>query len=137
MSNSIYAGIDLGSISLNLVIIDSNARLQEGIYVRTKGQPLHTLLRVLHDLSSKYEFLDNIFITGSGRNILSELFSCNAVNETGGMQACIAQAHGCIQSVDREGRVHIVNLVPGLPYFLHGRKQYFLVVETAYYEFLN
>ncbi|MEQ8167799.1 MAG: acyl-CoA dehydratase activase [Candidatus Eremiobacterota bacterium] len=81
MSNSIYAGIDLGSISLNLVIIDSNSRLQEGIYVRTKGQPLHTLLRVLQDLSSTYELLDNIFITGSGRNILSELFSCNAVNE--------------------------------------------------------
>jgi len=81
MSNSICAGIDLGSISLNLVIIDSNARLLEGIYVRTKGQPLHTLLKVLHDLSSKYELLDNIFITGSGRNILSELFSCSAVNE--------------------------------------------------------
>jgi len=81
MGRHFFAGIDLGSISLNLVIIDGNARILQGVYERTNGQPLHTLLKILQDLSSKHTALDNLFITGSGRGILSSLFSCSAVNE--------------------------------------------------------
>jgi hypothetical protein len=36
----------------------------------------------------------------------------------------------------RKRRVHIVDLVTGCPYFLHGRKQPGLIIETAYNKFL-
>jgi predicted CoA-substrate-specific enzyme activase len=81
MTSPVFAGIDLGSISLNVVIIDNNASMLTGVYERINGRPLHTLLKVLHTLSARYSSLDNIFVTGSGRNTLSRLFSCKAVNE--------------------------------------------------------
>jgi predicted CoA-substrate-specific enzyme activase len=81
MSGPVFSGIDLGSISLNLVIIDADAGMLQGVYERTNGQPLHTLLMVLQDLSKRHDSIDNIYVTGSGRKILSGLFSCGAVNE--------------------------------------------------------
>ncbi len=81
MERPFYAGIDLGSVSLNLVVIDKGGRILEGVYERTEGQPLSSLLMVLKRLSASYGELDGLSVTGSGRNMLSKIFSCEAVNE--------------------------------------------------------
>jgi len=81
MDRPVFAGIDLGSISLNLVLMDNDAGIMKEVYERTNGRPLHCLLNVLNSLSARHTTIDGLCITGSGRNKLSGLFSCGAVNE--------------------------------------------------------
>ncbi len=35
-----YLGIDVGSVSTNLVLLDDNMNVVEKIYIRTKGSPI-------------------------------------------------------------------------------------------------
>jgi len=41
--NTYYLGIDVGSVSTNLVIIDNNDNIQEKIYLKTNGQPIKAI----------------------------------------------------------------------------------------------
>ena len=35
-----FLGIDVGSVSTNLVVIDEDGRLLSKVYLRTRGQPI-------------------------------------------------------------------------------------------------
>ena len=59
----------------------------------------------------------------------------DAVDEAGGMQARFTQAHGMVEPMHRERRVHIVDLKAGLAYFFHRRKKHFLIIKKANNEF--
>ena len=39
----LYLGVDAGSVSINLVLIDSRYRLIEKLYLRTQGRPIEVL----------------------------------------------------------------------------------------------
>ncbi len=38
-----YMGIDVGSVSTDIVIVDENINLIESIYLRTKGRPIDAI----------------------------------------------------------------------------------------------
>jgi len=40
-------GIDIGSVSLNIAVIDKELQLLESVYERTRGQPIPVLIDVL------------------------------------------------------------------------------------------
>ncbi|MGE4283191.1 MAG: acyl-CoA dehydratase activase [Clostridia bacterium] len=72
--NTYYLGIDVGSVSTNLVLIDENARVFKKLYIRTQGQPIKALkegLKVLR-LGIKDDFMIlGVGTTGSGRQLAS------------------------------------------------------------------
>ncbi len=78
---SFYMGIDLGSVSLNIVVIDEARDIKTAIYRRTDGQPLITLCACLEDLRKDFEIFDGIIATGSGRKLVSDLLGAPDVNE--------------------------------------------------------
>ena len=45
--SKIFMGIDVGSVSLNIAVIDEKLRLLESVYERTRGQPIPVLIDVL------------------------------------------------------------------------------------------
>ena len=47
-------GIDIGSVTAKVVILDDADNIIESKYVRTKGQPVETVLAILKDLLAKY-----------------------------------------------------------------------------------
>ena len=50
-----YLGIDVGSVSTNLVILDKGMNVVEKIYLRTKGRPIQTIqegFKILNSLTS-------------------------------------------------------------------------------------
>src|SRR5687767_10295970 len=51
------------------------------------------------------------------------------------MQAGIPQAHGLIQSMNRERGKYLVDLIPGTACLFYSRKQYRFLVKIAHYEF--
>ena len=76
-----YLGIDVGSVSTNLVILDKDMNVIEKIYLRTKGRPIQTIQEGFKILKEKYDGKEIIAAgtTGSGRQIASTLIGADAV----------------------------------------------------------
>lgn len=77
-----YIGVDVGSVSTNLVIIDENDRVVEKLYLRTGGQPINVLINGMQLLGEKVGKDLNIKgagTTGSGRQLASVIIGADIV----------------------------------------------------------
>ena len=92
-----YLGIDIGSVSTNLVVIDADGNLVKEIYLRTQGRPIEVVDRGLKEIEAELgEVLDirGVGTTGSGRELIGELVGADTVNDeitahkTGSMHVC-------------------------------------------------
>ena len=92
-----YLGIDIGSVSTNLVVIDADGNLLKEIYLRTQGRPIEVVDRGLKEIEAEMaESLDirGVGTTGSGRELIGELVGADTVNDeitahkTGSMHVC-------------------------------------------------
>ena len=78
-----HLGIDIGSVSLKLVIVDGQGNLLFHKYHRTRGQPIHTTQKTLQALLVEHGNLKirNLMITGSGKDLLSQSLQVDTINE--------------------------------------------------------
>ena len=99
ISNKIeaYLGIDIGSVSTNLVVIDAAGNLLKEIYLPTQGRPIEVVDRGLKEIEAELgPQLDirGVGTTGSGRELIGELVGADTVNDeitahkTGAMHVC-------------------------------------------------
>ncbi|HOO32447.1 MAG TPA: acyl-CoA dehydratase activase [Thermotogota bacterium] len=78
----IYVGIDVGSVSVNVVAVDERNRIIFKTYDRTNGQPLEIIRRGLNNL---YRFIDGeyevagIGTTGSGRELAGTIVGADVI----------------------------------------------------------
>ena len=82
MSKKVYLGIDVGSVSINVVFIDDENQVLYSSYTRTEGQPIVSLKRAL--LKMMNAFTEEITVvgvgtTGSGRQIAGLLVGADIV----------------------------------------------------------
>lgn len=80
----VYLGIDIGSVSTNLALIDDDDNLIKEIYVRTEGRPIEVVNKGLRDI--EIEFGSRIRVravgtTGPGRELIGALVGADAVND--------------------------------------------------------
>ena len=85
-------GIDVGSVSAKVVVMDEADRVIEWHYVRTKGQPVETVLAILEQVLPRYatDRFELVAATGTGGKLIAELLGAQFVNEI------IAQAAGTV-----------------------------------------
>lgn len=79
-----YLGIDVGSVSTNLVVIDEVGKLCKEIYLYTEGRPIEIVTRGLRQIQTELgSFLDvrGVGTTGSGRELIGELIGADTVND--------------------------------------------------------
>src|SRR5271157_1725921 len=81
---SAFLGIDVGSVSTNLALLDEEGRLLHGIYLRTSGRPIEVVQEGLQEIDRL--FRDRIVVrgvgtTGSGRELIGELVGADTVND--------------------------------------------------------
>ncbi|MFH1071316.1 MAG: acyl-CoA dehydratase activase, partial [Candidatus Glassbacteria bacterium] len=79
-----YLGIDIGSVSTNLVLIDSDRNVLKEIYLRTDSRPIEVVGRGLREI--ELELGDKVQIrgvgtTGSGRELIGELVGADTIND--------------------------------------------------------
>lgn len=77
-----FLGIDVGSVSTNLVVIDENQNILENLYLRTKGQPIKVIQEGLQLLKNKLNDRINIAgvgTTGSGRVLSGVIVGADVV----------------------------------------------------------
>lgn len=64
-----YLGIDVGSVSTDLVVMDEDQKIIEQLYLQTKGDPIEAVREGLRQLSGRFRDGDikGVGTTGSGR----------------------------------------------------------------------
>lgn len=78
----IYIGIDVGSVSTNVIAVDNDLNVLSKQYIRTNGQPLESVKQGLRNL--KEEFADGVKVlgvgaTGSGRQLTGIMVGADVV----------------------------------------------------------
>ncbi|MGM0470993.1 MAG: acyl-CoA dehydratase activase [Bacillota bacterium] len=77
-----YLGIDVGSVSINLVVLDDSGEVIKKIYLRTKGQPIDVVQQGLkelgEDLPEELE-IAGVGTTGSGRNLIGVVVGADTI----------------------------------------------------------
>jgi len=76
-----YMGVDVGSVSTNVVLLDNSLNVIEKLYLRTKGKPIKVIQEGLKILSEKYDTrqIRSVGTTGSGRHMASFLIGADIV----------------------------------------------------------
>ena len=79
-----YLGLDIGSVSTNLVLMNEGGDVVHEIYLRTQGRPVEVVNQGLHEL--KRLFGDQVTVcgvgtTGSGRELIGELVGADSIND--------------------------------------------------------
>jgi predicted CoA-substrate-specific enzyme activase len=92
MVNRLYLGIDVGSISVKLALLDEGRNILSTSYHRLRGQPLPTVYRALEELLERVDsrHISRVGVTGSGGRLVGELLGAEMVNEV------IAQAQATV-----------------------------------------
>lgn len=80
-STTYYLGIDIGSVSLDVVVINDAKELKASVYRRTQGEPLLLLLEVLRDLRKEFQSFHGAVTTGSGRETVAGILGVVPINE--------------------------------------------------------
>jgi predicted CoA-substrate-specific enzyme activase len=92
-----YLGIDIGSVSTNLVVLDGQRNLLKEIYLATEGRPIEVVTRGLAEIQEELGrrlMIGGVGTTGSGRELIGELVGADIVTDeitahkTGAMHVC-------------------------------------------------
>lgn len=76
-----YLGVDVGSVSTDIVLLNDRMQVIESVYLRTKGKPIQAIQQGLRVLKDKYS--ENQVcaagVTGSGRQIAAALIGADSI----------------------------------------------------------
>jgi len=94
-----FMGIDIGSVSLNIAVIDEKLRLLESVYERTRGQPIPVLIDILEDLEKDFPEPCGTVCTGSGRDLIADVMGVDKENEIITQAKAVAYFHPGVRTV--------------------------------------
>ncbi len=103
-----YLGIDIGSVSTNLVVVDEAGEVVFDSYLRTAGRPVEAVQQGLTELKAAWG--DRIIVagvgtTGSGRELVGEFVGADVVNDeitahkTGAVHVSSARAGALVDTI--------------------------------------
>jgi len=94
ITDTYYLGIDVGSVSTNLVVIDNYDKVIEKLYLKTSGQPIKVLCEGLVLIGNRLEKITSICgvgTTGSGRQLAGIIAGADIVKNEITSHAVAAQ----------------------------------------------
>lgn len=77
-----YLGIDVGSVSTNVVVMDADENILEKLYIRTQGKPIQALKQGLQTMKEKLDEdveILGVGTTGSGRQLAAVMVGADVV----------------------------------------------------------
>ncbi len=119
-----YLGLDIGSVSTNVVVIDEFGAVIHDVYLRTAGRPIEAVQQGLAEVErlwgSRLE-IRGVGTTGSGRELIAEFVGADVVNDE-------ITAH-------KTGAIHISETLGGEPvdtiFEIGGQDSKFISIENG------
>jgi len=96
----VFIGIDIGSVTTKLAVIDEQGNLLKGIYTKTQARPIEVVKNGLREIENELGHsieTRGVGTTGSGRELIGELINADTIKDeitahkTGAMH--ISQTH--------------------------------------------
>jgi predicted CoA-substrate-specific enzyme activase len=94
-----FMGIDIGSVSLNIAVIDEKVHVLDSVYERTRGQPIPVLINVFKSLEKDFPELCGAVCTGSGRDLIADVMGVDKENEIITQAKAVAYFHPGVRTV--------------------------------------
>ena len=94
MAGRYYLGIDVGSVSTNIVLIDEKENVVEKLYLRTGGQPINALRSGMKTLKTRLGSgieIGGVGTTGSGRQLAGVIVGADVIKNEITAHAVAAQ----------------------------------------------
>jgi predicted CoA-substrate-specific enzyme activase len=118
-----YLGLDIGSVSTNVVAIDESGTVIHDVYLRTAGRPIEAVQEGLSEVERLWGArlqIRGVGTTGSGRELIAEVVGADAVNDE-------ITAH-------KTGAIHISSTLGGEPvdtiFEIGGQDSKFISIEN-------
>jgi predicted CoA-substrate-specific enzyme activase len=94
-------GIDVGSVTAKAVVLDEAGKIIESRYIRTRGQPVETVLAILEDLLKAYPAgrFKGAAATGTGGQLIATLLGIPFVNEITAQAAGTTHFHPEVRTI--------------------------------------
>jgi predicted CoA-substrate-specific enzyme activase len=94
-------GIDIGSVTAKVAVLDAGDNIVESRYTRTWGQPVEIILTILEDIFTKYppDKFEVAASTGTGGQIIADILGISFVNEITAQAAGTARFHPEVQTI--------------------------------------
>ena len=104
-NKQIHLGFDLGSISINTVVMDDDRNILENRYDLCHGKPFELFNSILRDLESAYIECDIgiIGLTGTGGELASELIGGSYINEIVAQSTSVAHLYPEVRTIIEMG----------------------------------
>jgi predicted CoA-substrate-specific enzyme activase len=101
----INIGIDIGSVSIDTVVLDENRKLLESRYDYCHGRPFHTLRSLLSGILEKHDFesVANVALTGTGGLLASELIGGYFINEIIAQSSSVSRHYPQVRTIIEMG----------------------------------
>ena len=83
MNKNLYLGVDIGSVSVKVVLLSPDGEILRSYYQRSNGQPLPTLKSILENLFGQFNPADikSLATTGTGGKLINSILGGSFVNE--------------------------------------------------------
>jgi len=103
-----YLGIDVGSVSTNVVAMDEWGAVIQDVYLRTAGRPIEAVQQCLTEIEKNWGgrlAIQGVGTTGSGRELIAELVGADSVNDeitahkTGALHVCASQGSEPVDTI--------------------------------------
>ncbi|MGE5582637.1 MAG: acyl-CoA dehydratase activase [Bacillota bacterium] len=77
----LYLGIDVGSVSTNLALINSQGQLLKKLYLRSQGNPVGSVQKGMAQIIKDFKEVEiaGVGTTGSGRQLIGKLFGADLI----------------------------------------------------------
>jgi predicted CoA-substrate-specific enzyme activase len=104
-NNSLQLGIDIGSISVNTVVMTGEKEIIDNRYDLCNGRPFYLLHKIINEITEKYgvNAIKNIAFTGSGGKKAVELLGGYFVNEIIAQSSSVSELYPQVKTVIEMG----------------------------------
>ncbi len=101
MKQTLHLGIDIGSISINSVLMDDQRNIIQNRYDFCHGNPFQLLKNILAEYidNNKEGLIQHVAITGTGGKLAQELIGGHFVNEIIAQSASVAKLYPEVKTV--------------------------------------
>jgi predicted CoA-substrate-specific enzyme activase len=115
-----YLGLDVGAVSTNLAVVDAERNLVWRSYLRTEGDPINSVRRILAEAASQAGAMTvaGCGTTGSGRHLAAALVGADVVkneitSHTTAALHCFPQARTVIEIGGQDSKIIVIE--DGIP----------------------
>ncbi|MGB9588040.1 MAG: acyl-CoA dehydratase activase, partial [Armatimonadota bacterium] len=97
---SLTVGIDVGSVSVKLAVVDEVGNIVETLYIRHRGKPMQVTAEILTGVSTKYDGeITRLATTGAGGRPIAHVLKGIFVNEVVAQATATATLHPEVKTI--------------------------------------